>query len=191
MNNRKFPYVSIAIISVNVIAFIAEMVFGEPFISLLHMDYEKVVGGEYYRLLTAMFLHEGAQHIISNMFLLYCLGDLVEIRLGAARFAVVYFVSGLLGNAASLCFEMLSGFRYMSLGASGAVYGVMGALICMAVKKTDGFDIPKRRLLLAVIYCVYSSFAMPNIDFAAHFGGLAAGFVITLFPIRRSESAAF
>ena len=184
----KLPLVTLVIVAVNVIVFGLELVFGEPFVSLFEMDYARVAEGGYYRLFTALFLHSGAEHIISNMFLLYCLGDLVERRVGAVRFAVIYFVAGMVGNAISFGFEALSGFRYVSVGASGAVYGVMGALICMAVRRTEGFDIPGRRILLAVAYCIYSSFAMPNIDFAAHFGGLAAGFAAAAFMVRTTDT---
>ena len=97
------------------------------------------------------------------------------------RFAFAYLLSGIAGNAVSYLYEKVSGVRYTAVGASGAVYGIMGVIICLAIRKVKGFEIPKQRILLALFFSIYSSFAIPNIDYAAHIGGMVAGLIAGLF----------
>lgn len=175
-----------------ILVFINALIFGvtiilAPIPTLFGMmDYDRVSQGQVYRIFTAMFLHGSAEHLFSNMVMLFAAGDLLEKRIGHLRFAVIYLLSGMAGNVVSYLYEMFSGARYTAVGASGAVYGIMGAIICLALRKAEGFNIPKQRILLALVFSIYSSFAIPNIDYSAHIGGIVFGFVAALF-IRTSQ----
>ena len=79
--------------------------------------------------------------------------------------------------------------EYASIGASGAVYGIIGAMLYLVVRKTKGMNIQIQRLLVMIAYCVYSSFATAHVDFAAHLGGLVFGFIITALLCPRGGSA--
>ena len=185
-NSRKPSPVAVTLVIVNSIVFLTSVIIGNvaangtnPFVNAGQMDYNRIVVGEYYRFLTAAFLHGGIQHLIGNMILLYFMGEMVEHQIGSVRFASVYLLSGILGNVVSYTYEMLSGIRYVSVGASGAIYGIMGALLYLVIKKTSGLNIPVKRMILVLAYCIYSSFATDHVDYAAHIGGLIGGFLLT------------
>lgn len=185
--SKKRPSpVSVVLVIVNVLIFLTSLLIGNaagdapnPFLESGCMEFSAIGDGQFYRLITAMFLHADFQHVISNMLLLYFMGEMVEHKTGSVRFAIIYFVSGIMGNVISYVYELTSGARYTAIGASGAVYGIMGALLFLVIIKTKGLDIPVRRMILMVAYCVYSSFAADHIDYAAHLGGLFIGFLLT------------
>ena len=83
----------------------------------------------FYRLITAAFLHADVEHLLNNMLLLYCCGDVVERCLGKVRFLILYFGSAIFGNLLSAAYELSTGSFYESIGASGAVFGLTGALL--------------------------------------------------------------
>ena len=185
-NSRKPSPVAVTLVVVNSLLFLTSVVIGNvasngtnPFVSAGQMDYNRLIEGEYYRFLTAAFLHSGIQHLIGNMILLYFMGEMVEHHIGSVKFSIVYLLSGILGNVVSYTYEALSGSRYVSIGASGAVYGIMGALLYLVLKKTHGINIPVKRMILVLAYCIYSSFATDHVDYAAHIGGLIGGFILT------------
>ncbi len=146
---------------------------------------------EYYRLLTYMFLHMGINHIANNMILIFFLGNEVERVLGKWRFFFVYFSSGIIAGTVSIVYNMLSGNSVSSVGASGAGFGLIGAVISLLLlnRKQRGTELVKRVLLFAAL-SLYAGFSEQGIDNAAHVGGLVAGAVITalLVLIRRSKS---
>ena len=176
---KKPSPVSVTLVVVNTIIYLTYYIIGEPFMESGQMDSVLVGQGQIYRFVTAMFLHGGIQHLASNMILLYFMGEMVENKTGSFKYGIIYLVSGIMGNVVSYMYEIISGVRYVSVGASGAVYGIIGALIYLVLRKTDGLNIQIKRLILMVAYCVYSSFATAHVDFAAHLGGLLFGFVIT------------
>ena len=185
-SSKKPAPVAVTLVIVNTLVFLTTVIIGNiaangenPFIASGRMDFDLVRNGEFYRFISAMFLHAGAQHLISNMVLLYFMGEMVENKTGSVRFAIIYLLSGIMGNVVSYSYEWISGNRYTSVGASGAVYGIMGALLYLVIKKTKGLNIPIMRMILLVAYCIYSSFATSYIDYAAHIGGLVFGFITT------------
>jgi len=129
--------------------------------------------GEYWRLLTAMFLHADVMHIIFNMMALYILGKDIERFFGKKKFLVIYFISGLVGSAASYFL-----IDNVSVGASGAIFGLMGAnlflykLNPLVYKRIYGSD-----LLILIGINLVIGLVRPNIDMAGHIGGLIAGFI--------------
>jgi membrane associated rhomboid family serine protease len=127
-------------------------------------------GGEYYRLLSSTFLHAEPLHIMFNMYALLLLGDEVERQLGRWRYIALYFAAGLAGSTASYAFS-LGG----SIGASGAIFGLFGALFVIQKRlRTD-----TSQLVVVLLLNLGIALVFPRIDWRAHVGGLVAGAVIT------------
>ena len=142
--------------------------------------------GEWWRLLTAAFLHGSILHIAFNMYVLFALGPTLERALGHTRFIVLYLVAALGGSVASYTF---SDPRTVSVGASGAIFGLMGAMIVTGRRMK--WDITQVLVLLGINVVI--GFISPDVDWRAHFGGLVVGalvaaiFVWTPAPLRSSR----
>ena len=138
-------------------------------------------GKEYYRILTSVFLHWDIDHLISNMLILYCLGEVVEKHFGRIKYTVIYISAGILGNCLSGWHEIYEGAYINSVGASGAIFGIIGALfILVCINKGHLEQITMGRLLLMIIYSLYSGFVGEGINNAAHIGGFVSGMAIAL-----------
>jgi membrane associated rhomboid family serine protease len=134
--------------------------------------------GQWWRLLTSMFLHFGLIHIAFNMLALYVNGTVAERIFGSLRYLVIYVVAGLCGSVASLLWHT----QVNSAGASGAIFGVLGAMIAFYLRKEGGVapSEMKTQLNSAGLFVLYNLVlgASAQIDNAAHIGGLAGGFVM-------------
>lgn len=183
------PKATVSIVTINIIVFIVCAFTGNALYSLGQISISYIKAGEYYRILTSIFLHSGLDHIFSNMLLLYFIGDMIERVIGSKRFLVVYFISGILGNITSCIYESLVGKYIVSVGASGAIFGLIGGMLYLVIRKKDAIEISLSRMLIMVAYCIYSSFAGSNINVSAHLGGLVSGFFITwMLSFRRKKS---
>ncbi len=146
------------------------------------MDVPRIIGqGEYYRVVTACFLHAGIDHLASNMLILYFLGIHVEKVLGHGKFLILYLLSGISGNLFSMSRQLQSGMYYHSIGASGAVFGIVGAYLLLALinRKYIG-NRELKRIAFGVFFSLYIGFRSEGTDNAAHVGGFAAGFLLML-----------
>ena len=134
-----------------------------------------VAQGEWWRMLSSMFLHSGAVHLGLNMLSLYFLGSFVEAAFGRSRFLALYVLSGLSGGLAYLYF---GGFDVPAVGASGAIFGLLGGVLGYALRRgTFSWQNPLiRQLLILLALNLYIGFSVPNISNTAHLGGLAGGF---------------
>ncbi len=145
-------------------------------------------GHEWYRLVTSAFLHFGLQHLFSNMLILFLAGAVAEVNLGSVPFLALYLASALTGNAASVCLDALTGAQTVSVGASGAVFGVMGTILVLLFRARGqigkGSSLGLRAVLM-LLFSVYSGFAAGDVNNAAHLGGLAAGVLLGLLFTRR------
>ena len=135
--------------------------------------------GEEWRLFTALFLHGGLLHVGLNMFALHQAGQVVERLFGRWGFAVIYIVAGLLGNLASLWWKP----GPVSVGASGAIFGVYGALLSYLLLQRGSvpgeiFREMRSGTLGFIGYSLFAGFTIPGIDNAAHLGGLVGGLVL-------------
>ncbi len=140
-----------------------------------------VRSGEWWRAVTAMFLHGGPLHLGINMYGLYLLGRFVEDLCGSFRFFIIYFLAGLAGAAATT----FLGQQALSVGASGAIMGLLGAMIVVLVLKRRSFAAEWRRMLLWNLVLLVGlqiaiGFFSTNIDNAAHMGGLVGGALAAL-----------
>lgn len=136
-------------------------------------------GGEWWRLLTAVFLHANFMHLAFNMLALYHAGPVIERLFGRAGFVLVYLGAGLAGSAASVFWQQ----DVVSIGASGAVFGVYGALLAFLLLKpgvlTRASLVPLRAsALLFIGYSLLFGFLQSGIDNAAHLGGLGGGMLL-------------
>lgn len=129
--------------------------------------------GEYWRFLTPVFLHNGITHLLVNSYSLYILGTTVEKLMGRGRFLFIYIISGLMGSIVSFMFSLAP-----SVGASGAIFGLLGTLIYYGIEHPALFKrgFGKSILITLVINIVYG-FSIPQIDNFGHFGGLIGGFL--------------
>lgn len=183
---KNAPYVSLTIIIINLLMCFGCIVnpvlfYGKGCTSLAY-----VAEGEWYRLITSIFLHGSIDHYFSNMLLLYFMGDMLERKVGFGRFFFVYMISGVLGNVLSCLYEYITGAYYISYGASGAVYGIIGMLFYLVFNRNEKIKVSIPAMIFMVGYCIYSSFVGENINVVAHLGGLLSGMLLMfVFGLRR------
>ncbi|MEI8058423.1 MAG: rhomboid family intramembrane serine protease [Actinomycetes bacterium] len=163
-------YVSMGIVGLCVVLYGWEMLQGIDAVAqnLAMFPAGIAVDNEYYRLFTSMFLHYSVLHIGFNMFVLWSLGPQLENIVGHVRFGVMYLLAGLGGSVASFWF---SAPFVLSAGASGAIFGLMGAFV--VVSRRLGAD--TRQVLGLIAVNVVIGFAVSNVDWRAHLGGLVTG----------------
>ena len=175
--------VTYIIIGINILLFAAESMKGGAMNQEVALKFGAqytpyIQQGQWYRLFTSMFLHFGFLHLICNMYSLYNLGPSLEYFFGIPIFVVLYLASGLAGNILTYVMELRTGRRTLSLGASGAVVGLLGSYLVFAL--WPGYIGVSLYGILRVlgINAVYA-FANRSINAMAHLGGLIAGAVIT------------
>ena len=145
-----------------------------------------VVGKEYYRLFTSMFLHFGLEHMFYNMLMLLFLGDTLEKTAGKLRYLLIYLVGGLGGNIASVIYEWKREEYWVSAGASGAVFAVIGALACVVILNKGRLqDYSGPRLLMMAVLSILQGFTSSGTNYVAHVGGFAVGFLMALLFWRK------
>lgn len=169
--NFKEARITLFLISINIIIFILFSFAIEPdyFLLLAQINDRVINHYELWRLITAMFLHGDILHIFSNMFGLLLFGAFLETYFTKISYLLVYFISGLIGNIFSL---ILLPLNTISLGASGCVFGLIGAAIIIIAIHKD-----KSLLILGMVYVllfIISSFS-PGINYFAHIFGLLGG----------------
>lgn len=133
-----------------------------------------VADGQYWRLLTSIFLHSGFVHLAFNMLALYFLGSLTEGGFGSWRFLALYVAGGLSGGLAYLYFGT---FDQAAVGASGAIFGLLGSVLGFSLRR--GTFSRRNPLIMQLLFLLainlYIGFAVPNVSNTAHLGGLAGG----------------
>jgi membrane associated rhomboid family serine protease len=173
------PYGTYALIALNVIVFIAELSGGGVAAPLEGGGRLVADGGllgpavadqgEWYRIVTSGFLHAGPLHLFLNMFVLYILGTILEEGIGTVRMLGIYFVSLLAGSFGALLLDP----NELTVGASGAVYGIMAATFLVARQR--GVEQLASQIGLWVILNLAFTFTVPGISIGGHLGGLAGG----------------
>jgi membrane associated rhomboid family serine protease len=181
-----------ALIAVNVAAFVAELVGGGSAGSLegggrvIHdagLRGPDVANGEWWRIVTAGFLHAGPLHIALNMFALFILGALLEPGIGTPRFLGVYFVSLLAGSFGALLLDP----NETTVGASGAIFGLMSAAFIVA--RHRGLEQLASQIGFYVILNLAITFGVPRISIGGHLGGLIAGALAALLIVYSERRA--
>ncbi|MFT8824355.1 MAG: rhomboid family intramembrane serine protease [Liquorilactobacillus mali] len=176
----KKPVVTYTLLGINVLVFILmTLAGGSQSVGVLVEFGAKVntliVAGQWWRLITPMFLHIGFEHIVLNMITLYFVGIQLENILGRGRFLAVYLMSGIAGNLASFAFNPDA----LSAGASTALFGLFGIYLMMGESFSSNPYIRamgKQFLLLVVLNIMFGFYG--NVDLAGHIGGLVGGFLM-------------
>lgn len=191
---KQVPWVTLLLILINVGVFIYVESTGSSentdFMLQMGASYEPLIvdGHEYYRLITHFFLHFGWDHLINNMISLLVLGYATELVLGRVRFISLYFLAGIGAGAASVWYNLSAGEPSVSCGASGAIFGLSGALLILVIrgnrerrKREGGFGGTEViRYLIYMALSLYSGFTDPSIDHMAHLGGFLCGVILCL-----------
>jgi rhomboid protease GluP len=133
---------------------------------------------EYYRLLVSMFLHGGLFHFLMNSYFLYYLGSFTEKLLGSTRYAIIYMISGL---GASVAVWLFSDPNIVTIGASGALYGIMGGLLILTFLKSNWFSPYGIRSIrmISIINIVFTLTLSGSVSVQGHIGGLISGIILT------------
>lgn len=177
--------VNVTIIALNVLYYIAVMVLhrdmlavydSEIMLSMGALSYDTFVGGAWFQIVTSMFLHFGLTHLGNNMLLLAYTGYELEKRVGSVPYLLLYLGSGIVGNVLSLVYYHGQGTYVVSAGASGAIYGVIGALlVLLTIRQVKTPSLSPRRILIMIGITIYHGLTSTGVDNAAHIGGLLAG----------------
>ena len=195
LGNTRLTPVVLTLIIINVAVYIWEMAshagvyvyrgVGIPCANLAECRYAlwptAVHQGQWYRLFTAAFLHANFEHILFNMIALAIVGPSVEAELGKGRFIIVYLLSAVGGSVASY---LLSSANELGLGASGAIFGLMGSYFVLARRR--GWEV--RTILALIVINLVIGFASTSIDWRAHLGGMITGAVVTLGLARSADA---
>lgn len=177
---QQIPYITVLLVAVNTVLlllcnFTGEVLYdkGEIYPAAVFWN------GQLYRLFTAMFLHADIYHLVNNMLLLGGLGYMLETETGHICFLFLYLFSGLGGQLVSLAYKLhREEWNVASIGASGAVFGLVGLLFAMALCRGSRLrNVNWQRVLIVAAYSIYSGSRESSIDNAAHIGGFAAGFL--------------
>ncbi|MGW1622186.1 rhomboid family intramembrane serine protease [Streptomyces sp. NPDC002172] len=168
------------LIGINIAVFLVQLSVGDSFTNRFDLigqawfpqygDVEGVAQGQYYRMLTAMFLHGSYIHILFNMLSLWWIGGPLEAALGRARYLALYVVSGLAGSTLTY---LLADANQPSLGASGAIFGLFGATAVL-IRRLN-YDM--RPIIALLVINLIFTFSWANIAWQAHIGGLVAGVI--------------
>jgi membrane associated rhomboid family serine protease len=172
------PMVTYTLIGINLAVFLVQFTVG---INAVAGDYGMwpvgiAVGGEWWRLVTAAFLHGSFLHIAFNMYVLFALGPTLERILGHSRYLILYVLAAIGGGVASYVF---SDMRTVSVGASGAIFGLMGALVVAGRRLR--YDVTQVLVLLGINVVI--GFIASGVDWRAHLGGLITGAIVAAIMV--------
>lgn len=177
----KEKIVTIGLVAINIFLYIvsvfsADLLYNEGAFSLRYLLLNK----QWWRIITSMFLHADADHLAGNMLMLYVSGELVEKYVGKQKFASLYFFSGISGSLLYAVYEFTTGRYVDTIGASGAVFGVIGALLVIVLRNRGRYaNITIGRMGFMIVYMLYMGFGTSNINNVAHIGGLLGGMILT------------
>lgn len=139
---------------------------------------------EYYRIFTSIFLHFGFSHLMNNIVTLVVMGRYVEPVVGKIRFLLIYLLSGLGGNLLSFLGEVFTRNYAVSAGASGAIFGITGALLALTIIYRGRVgQVTSRDMVIMIGISLYLGFTSQGVDNLAHIGGLISGFLLSLLLV--------
>ena len=182
----KKPVVTYGLIFINVLIFLL-CFLNNNLLAKLAVNRFFITHGEYYRLITGIFCHANIWHLIFNMYALYIIGMQLESFLGKPKYLIVYLLSGLSGSLLSILFS-----NNYSVGASGAIFGLMGALLYFGYHYRIYLDsVIKSQIIPLILVNLIIGFSFTGIDNFAHVGGLVGGLLSTMFVGVKYKSTKF
>lgn len=175
----KKPVVTYVLIVINLMVFLYGMLYGnKELIELFGNNYELVQSGQIYRLFTCMFVHSDTMHILLNMYALYTIGPVVERYYGKGKYLFIYIISGLLGSVFSGVFMSADS---ISIGASGAIFGLLGSICYFTYYYRATLQgILRGSIIPVIVINLIIGFLSPSIDLSAHIGGLIGGILVSM-----------
>lgn len=171
---RLYPIVSWIVILNTVLFLLTELVPRSPVFFWGVGSNAHVLNGEYWRLITPIFLHGGVGHYVFNSFSLIIFGPALERILGKGKFIAIYLLTGLIGNIGTLAF---GGLSYLHLGASGAIYGLLGCYFYMRFFRKDLIDPGSAQIVTTILIlgAAYTIIFSRDINVLAHLFGFIGG----------------
>lgn len=192
MSDNRKPVITIGIIAVNVIVFFVLSMFGMTENGAFMLEHGAmyvpyiIEKEEYYRLFTSIFMHFGFTHLMNNMVILFFLGGVLEEELGRWKYLILYLFSGLGGNVLSAAMDVKTGSYAVSAGASGAIFGVIGGLLCIVLGNQGHlYYVSTRGIVFITVCSIYHGFTSTGVDNMAHIGGLVSGFLAAVILYRK------
>lgn len=191
---RKRAWVNGGLIILNILYFLYLEIAGSSENTLFMLQHGAMYGPlvlqerEYYRLLTAVFMHFGISHIANNMLVLFVLGDNMERALGSVKYLIFYLLCGVGANVVSMAAGIHDPVPAVGAGASGAIFGVIGGLLYAVVVNHGKLeDLNTRQLVTTILFSLYFGYTSTGVDNVAHVAGLVIGIVLTAVLYRKPK----
>ena len=188
MRQKPEAICTVVLIVINIAVFFILTLFGDTEDAVFMLQhgamYEPYIveGHEYYRMFTCLFLHFGITHLLNNMVMLGALGWNLELEIGKVRFVII-------GNIVSLFYDLTLEQPAVSAGASGAIFGLMGALLYVVIANRGRLGrLSGRGMLVMVVLSLYFGLTSTGVDNFAHIGGLVSGFLLAVLLYRRKHN---
>ena len=185
--------ITIALILINVTIYLILEFLGTTESATFMMQYGAVYppyiteGGEYWRFFTATLMHFGLQHLLNNMVMLGAAGPILERALGKLKYLTLYFIAGIGGCVLSYLEMMHSGEYAVAAGASGSIFGIIGALAWILILHKGKYEtLTGKGMILMMMLSLYYGASTGDVDNWGHIGGFVMGFLICIIFYRRN-----
>lgn len=173
--SKKTPYITYILIFINILFYVLSII-SNSFYNSMVLNPSKILNGEYYRLLSCIFMHGGIIHLLCNMYCLYVIGPQVESFFGKIKYIVIYLLSGIIGSLMSLAIT-----NSISLGASGAIFGLLGSILYFGYHyRVYLSQAIKSQIIPLIVLNLFLGFILNGVDNAAHIGGLIGGILVSM-----------
>lgn len=173
--SKKTPYITYILIFINILFYVLSII-SNSFYNSMVLNPSKILNGEYYRLLSCIFMHGGIIHLLCNMYCLYVIGPQVESFFGKIKYIVIYLLSGIIGSLMSLSIT-----NSISLGASGAIFGLLGSILYFGYHyRVYLSQAIKSQIIPIIVLNLFLGFMLNGVDNAAHIGGLIGGILVSM-----------
>lgn len=173
--SKKTPYITYILIFINILFYVLSII-SNSFYNSMVLNPSKILNGEYYRLLSCIFMHGGIIHLLCNMYCLYVIGPQVESFFGKIKYIIIYLLSGIIGSLMSLSIT-----NSISLGASGAIFGLLGSILYFGYHyRVYLSQAIKSQIIPIIVLNLFLGFMLNGVDNAAHIGGLIGGVLVSM-----------
>lgn len=185
-------YITFALVAINSIVFVMLEIMGDTqnseFMAHMGAVWPPYIlkQGQYWRLLTATFMHFGFDHILNNMLILVCAGMILEDALGHVKYLILYLIAGIGGSTLSYLQMLHSGDYAVAAGASGAIFGIIGALLWIVIVHKGRYEtLTGKGLFFMIVISLYYGIHTGGVDNWGHIGGLIMGFLMGILLYRK------
>ena len=185
-------YITFALVAINSIVFVMLEIMGDTqnseFMAHMGAVWPPYIlkQGQYWRLLTATFMHFGFDHILNNMLILVCAGMILEDALGHVKYMILYLIAGIGGSTLSYLQMLHSGDYAVAAGASGAIFGIIGALLWIVIVHKGRYEtLTGKGLFFMIVISLYYGIHTGGVDNWGHIGGLIMGFLMGILLYRK------